>query len=662
MRRVARRNSLDVNVPRADGSVVFAQLELVDAFHVRSDLWLESADGDRRRITRDARLVQPDARDDGAIVAVQFVDGTTRLVAVDAATGRIAALTTTHPDTQWAEPRWGGVRGTEVAAVRRVRGGRSEVVRLDSAGRATVLLASDRIEASPAWSAGACRLWSVSDRGGLPEPLVTYVNCSMATGSGGATSGGVSGVPRSTAGVVALDVSRAGGDAAVAVLGIGGSGYRLLTHALASLAVDATVRPLADSLDAARRALADTAGQGAGAGAARRYSPWRGLVPRWWLPLVGETADGTTTLGAYSSGSDVVARHLWSAEVMVPVRRSEELDGALTWRWRGLGQPAIDVALVQEWARGRTTLVDTNDARTPFRYARPERTASLGVSFVRPRVYTSASLSAGVEYEWFEPLRTEPAAVLSRLATRFQERTAYPGAYLSASWAALQRAPQAVSAEDGVSVGGTVRQRWQGDADLAPGRTAIGVLRGYRSVSLPGYARHVLATRLSAAWANDASLDDWSAGGTSGASLEVLPGVTVGDASRSFGVRGFAAGTQRGNRALGGALEYRAPLFIANRGLGLTPLYLARTGITLFGEGASAWCAVAAAQPVCDHGPTPRTWMASVGGEAWIDASATFDVPYRLRFGVAAPVSARELSLGGTRRPASAYVTFGAAF
>jgi hypothetical protein len=298
------------------------------------------------------------------------------------------------------------------------------------------------------------------------------------------------------------------------------------------------------------------------------------------------------------------------------------------------------------------------------RVARADRTASLGISLVRPRIYTNASLSAGLEYEWYAPVRTDPDTLAELLVASARERIDLPGAYVSMSWSALQRAPQAVSAEDGVSVGTTLRQRWQRDVDLPDGRTAIAVLRGYRSLALPGYAKHVLATRLSAAWANDASLDDFDAGGTSGSSLEVLPGVSVGDATRSFGVRGFAPGTLSGNRALGGSFEYRAPLKLANRGLGLTPLYLARTGVTLFGEGASAWCSVRSPQPVCPAGSTAsRLWLGSFGAELWLDASASYDIPYRVRLGVAEPVRSRADALGnGPWMSPHLYVTFGAAF
>ena len=667
MRRLGRRNTLDVNAPRPGGGYVFGQLDFVDPFRVRSDLWVMDADGDRRRLTRGARLLQPDVRADGEIVAVQLVRGTTRLVRLSERDTRIVAITATHPDTQWSEPRWGGTDDREIAAVRRVRGGRAEIVRLDTNGVATLVTSSDRVEASPAWTGPACgALWSVTDRGGQPMPLLTTAACGAALGP---LSFALPHPAPGTAGIVSLDANRLRDSVGpplpeLAAVAIGARGYRLMLRDPRDAYHGDTLPRLADSLGAARLALVDTAGQAAAALSSRGYSPWRMLVPRWWLPLVGESDEGTTMLGAYTSGSDIVGRHSWSAQASVPVRRAGEWDGAFTWRYRGLGQPTLDLALTQEWDRGTVSVPDGSGttARDTLRYARANRNVSLGATFVRPRIYTSTSLSVGGEYEWFEPVRTTPAARPDQLSALAFRRVALPGAYVALGWAALQRAPQAVSAEDGVSVGVTFRERWQGVYDIPNGHSAIGSLRAYRSLALPGYAKHVLAARLSGAWGSPSNLDVFSAGGTSGSSVEVLPGVTVGDAARTFGVRGWEPGYLDGNQAAGGALEYRAPLVLANRGLGVSPFYLARTGLTFFGEAASAWC-VQSAQWNCGNFQDPRLWIGSVGAELWLDASASYDLPYRVRLGIAEPVRSRADAFGGGRwLPVKLYVTFGAAF
>lgn len=663
LRRLGRRNTLDVNAPRADGGYVFGQLDFVDPFRVRADLWVVDADGDRRRLTRGARLVQPDVRADGAILAAQIVGGTTRLVRLTERDTRIVALTTTHADTQWSEPRWGGAEGREIAAVRRIRGGRAEVVRIDTSGATVVVSASDRVEASPSWDRAGCALWSVSDRTGQPLPLL-----SAPCGDTASTVLALVGVAPGTAGIVALDAGPRGAGhpghaGTLAALGIGARGYRLMLRDVAAPAPTESVAARGDSLPAARLALADTAGRGAAVGRTSAYSPWRLLVPRWWLPLLGESDEGTTMLGAFSAGSDIIGRHVWSAQASVPVRRPEEWEGSLSWRYRGLGQPTLDFAAVQQWDRGDVTVpLPGTTARDTLRYARANRTVSLGTTVVRPRIYTNASLSVGGEYEWYEPVRTTPRATRAQLQPRAFRRLALPGAYVSLGWSALQRAPQAVSVEDGVSVGTTYRERWQRAYDIPNGRSVFATARGYRSLPFAGYAKHVVAARVAGAWQSASNLDVFSVGGTSGASLEVLPGVTVGDASRAFGVRGWAPGTLEGNRALGGALEYRAPLTLPNRGLGVSPFYLARTGITFFAEAASAWC-VQSRQWSCPADVTPRLWLGGAGAELWLDASATYDIPYRVRLGVAEPVRSHEDALGNSRwQSPQLYVTFGSAF
>src|SRR5262249_51851595 len=76
-RRLGRRNSLAPNVPLADGSLLFSQIDLTDPFTIRSDLYLEQPSGTQRRLTVGARLSHPDARPDGTIVAVQSGAGAT---------------------------------------------------------------------------------------------------------------------------------------------------------------------------------------------------------------------------------------------------------------------------------------------------------------------------------------------------------------------------------------------------------------------------------------------------------------------------------------------------------------------------------------------------------------------------------------------------------
>ncbi|MGI8766713.1 MAG: hypothetical protein ACR2KM_09420, partial [Gemmatimonadaceae bacterium] len=98
--RLSRRNSLDVNAVRADGSIVFSQAEYRDRFHSGSDLYVQRGDN-IERLTFGARLSAPDVRADGEMVAVQTVPAATRLVLVSPDGKRIRPITAASVDTPW---------------------------------------------------------------------------------------------------------------------------------------------------------------------------------------------------------------------------------------------------------------------------------------------------------------------------------------------------------------------------------------------------------------------------------------------------------------------------------------------------------------------------------------------------------------------------------
>ena len=119
-RSIGRRNAPSINVPLPNGDVLFSQPDLIDAYRLRNDLYVQRGD-DEIRLTRGARLSTPDVRRDGAIVAVQQVPGSTRLVRVSADGKSIVPITAGGLDLQWADPRW-SPEGGRIAAIRIPRG------------------------------------------------------------------------------------------------------------------------------------------------------------------------------------------------------------------------------------------------------------------------------------------------------------------------------------------------------------------------------------------------------------------------------------------------------------------------------------------------------------------------------------------------------------
>jgi hypothetical protein len=189
-------------------------------------------------------------------------------------------------------------------------------------------------------------------------------------------------------------------------------------------------------------------------------------------------------------------------------------------------------------------------------------------------------------------------------------------------------------------------------------------VRAYKSVDLPGFAHHVLALRLAGGVETD-SIDALGAGGTSGTSLELLPGYAVGGSAETFGVRGFPADAQLGTAAAATTLEYRVPLFMPARGFKLVPLFFTRASLAAFAEAGSAWCPGLAREwnLFCEGAPDAPRWLAAAGAELHLEAALQYDTPYRFRLGVAAPVAGRGEARTAERvRAATAYFTLGLAF
>ncbi len=664
--RLGRRNALSPNVrltagPFAGGTL-FSQLEYADPFTVRGDLWVQTgrtidfgaASRGQRRLTFGQRLSHPDARArDGAIVAVQNVAGTTRLVRVSPDGSAIASLTRAAADTQWAEPRW-SPDGALVAAVRLTRGGRSAVVVLDTTGLARRVLGEERAVASaPSWATdGRTLVWS-SDRSGTPQPYAATLDDPRPRRVAVTALGVTQPVPSSAGGRLAAMLLRADG----------------LHVAVRDLEV---VHDTVDGPALPAPAFAQTSTVGdvaAASGAARPYRAWRSLLPRYWTPLGGQADGGGTLLGAATSGRDVLGRHAYDAQLSVNVE-TRDLEGDLSYRLVRAARPYVDLFATQGWQYDTLAVQRSGGVREDRPLDRRTRQVGASLVFARPRYRTSSSLSVGAYWETRAYRSTLPA--LAAFADSVIGAS-FPTLGVSGAWTNARRPLVSISPEDGVALSFSAQQRWQDGAGVAAGssRRAVGVARAYRSLDLPGFSHHVLAVRAAGGVTDRRTATEFTAGGVSGSSAVLLPGVSVGDPSRSFGARGCPAGAQRGLRAAAASVEYRAPLLLPARGLALLPAFLDRVSLSAFADAATAWCPAdvdRGEQTLCRRtstgapnlvvSPDAPRWLTSVGAELNLDAALQYDQGYRLRVGVAAPV--RETQRASNR--VSVYGTLGLSF
>lgn len=658
--RLARRHTESPNTVLPDGSIVYSQLEFSDPYTVRSDLYTDRPEGGTVRLTRNARLSRPDARPDGRIVAVQTFAGGTRLVLVSRDGASITPITHGDLDQHWTEPRW-SPDGERVAAIRWRTGGWSDVVVIDvRGGLAQPIFSARAIVATPGWSSDGGTVYFSSDHEGItnlyriepgtPQPPVRVSD---------ARTGLFEPQPSPDGRSLAAVIFRADGyHVGVASLGspVGGSGV---------VAGEPATVPPATTHDS----LATS----------RTYSPWQSLLPRWWLPVIGEalTAD-SWRFGGFTSGQDLIGRHSYQAQVLWPNDHSG-ITGSLSYMNARLGQPVIEVSASQDW-ENRGGIVNATNTRVGT-LRRRIRDASAGLSFQRPRARSFAFLGVGGGVE-IRDYASDPAPLLAGLDTVFRQPWRYPRLVLSAGWSNTQFPPLAISLEDGIALSGTARYRWRAGATPTGTTSVVGALSAYKSLDLPGFGHHVLASRIAGGRLDQRATGYLEVGGVSGGTLDVVPGYALGEGRRTFGVRGFPSASVLGMSAAAGSIEYRAPLLLPGRGLGTLPLFLDRTSLTLFGDAGTAWCPgifplrTTPDTSICSQrdydfgrtvaiGEAPFVFrnpplLASVGGELNVNAALlSWDAPFRYRLGVAMPVA------GKSTVPAEAmtvYFAVGASF
>jgi WD40 repeat protein len=674
--RLDRRNGTDPNTPvpkpngpsmdsdsrlaakraaHAGDDLVYSQLDYTSPYVIRSDLYMSCA-GHDRRLTYGARLSYADARTDGLIVAVQATQASTRLVLVrqsrcGSGPSTVQAITDMSPDTQWAEPRW-SPEGDRIAAVRWTRGGYSEIVVLDSQGRVSqVLTRSHSVEASPAWSPDGRRVLFTSDRRGRTE----VYEATLGGGGGGGDDDDdqvrVRRLGGAGAGVFYPSLSPDG--RTLAVSSYRGDGYHI---AVAPFDTAAGEPVSADTSPSVSLGVPDV---GRDTSRVRRYSPWRGLIPRYWTPVTGTSDQGYFEVGVFTSAYDAVRRHSYALQALYNLRRPGEPDLTATYEYRGFAKPVIDFGAATFWDHER--IADTS-GRTVGLLVHRTTALSLAETLLRPRVRTGASWTVGGELE-FRDYHAEPGSLLGLLDRVYASHPVYPSVFTSASWSNAQYPELSISPENGVSLTATATEQWQPGNGPVSGAAqyVVGIADLYRALDLPGYAHHVVAARVAAGWESANSASTFSAGGRSGQAVQLVPGVTVGDEPRVFGVRGYGPGAARGTRAWVGSLEYRLPLTMPGRGWRLLPLFLGRTSLTAFTDAGEAWCQTTggALPAACSAADAQRRLMSSVGAELDLDAALQYDVPYRFRLGLAAPTSNR--SFYGAA-PVATYFSVGVSF
>jgi hypothetical protein len=585
--------------------VYFDQLDYVRSTGLVSDLYvLDLSSGRVRRLTRGARLSDPDVSPDGRWMAAIETRNGHRALAI----ARRAAIEADGPRTAWryplgtdgemAAPRFSPDSRT-IAVERRLLHGRSEIVvlRIDGARVRVIATSARGRNITPAWMPDGTSIVFASDRAGgtfqlyrapvndagEPRPPVQITNL-----AGGAR---------------APAISNDGED--IAFVGSTRDGYDVFTM----VAGDG----LPFQADAAGPVAMASEDRAPGpAPPSSTYRPWSSLWPRAWLPVV-ETADDELRIGAAAAGTDALGYHAWSGAATWSVAR----DAALAPVAPG-ARP--DVAVSYAYQRWRPTFyADAKDETTPVLLPSTATSAAVALA-VREQ-----SVDAGVLLPFRRVRRTTwllgAYHVEHDVVSSERERAAIDRAALrvGAAFSNVRRYGYSISPEWGASAGLSAEVSRPGFGSDARADFVRGDARTY----LPIGMRHaVLALRATAArtGGDEADRRVLRLGGS-----DADESVVSFSEDASALLRGFPSNAFLGTRVALANAEYRVPLAWIERGYGTWPLFLRSVQATAFVDAGNAW-----------GGPAPAdgvkwAWGAELGGSI----VAGFVLPVDLFAGVA---------------------------
>jgi hypothetical protein len=636
------RTSLGPSSWRADGGLVTAMTDAVDPYHYYSDLYLIRPNGDRDRLTRRARLMEPDVhRGTGRIVAVRGGGGTTVPVVMDGDGGAIRELVPASPDVHWTRPRW-SPDGTRIAIARWRTGALYDVVILDAATGSVVReVTSDRaVDSSPSWSPDGRYVVFSSDRSGISN-LYAYDT----------SAGTLRRVTNVLTGAFEPDVSPDGRWIALTL-------YRADGYHLARMPFDPARWTEAPPLRPEYRqaGAAPEAGQRAAAGGTRRYSPVPSLLPTAWTPIITrDHKELGIALGGAVGGQDVVGRHSYAAAVQVHPRELRT-DVSASYLFAGLGVPVIGASAAQDWDVAAAAPAVGPDG-VPVRQVllERERRGSLVATFPRPRArsYSWLSVGAGASKREYTLNGSEGPHVPAEV-----------GGAATLGYSTSRGYAYSVSPENGFVAAGSLEGRRYLDAeDGTPGYVrATGRAQQYLPFRAWGYSRHVVALRVAGGADRGSLTPGYTLGGEGGGvgAFPLSTFVSLGN-DVDLPVRGYAERAQFGDRAAAASAEWRFPVALVERGHRLLPLYLDRVWGALFLDAGRTWCSEDCLTRYTEPGTVVSTpTLASVGAELGVNLGLTFLPPVPFRLGVGAPL--RPATAGERTPRPRAYFGVGLAF
>jgi surface antigen Omp85-like protein/WD40 repeat protein len=548
-------------------ALFFDQQDLRRNTGLYSDLYmLTRSNGRVRRVTSEARLLDPDLSSDGeTIVAIQQGRGQRNLVLVrvkpDAIKSSAPTIDTllTEPDTQFNAPRW-SPDGRLIAVERHRLGRFPEIVVVDVATKAVrVVFSQPRTRvATPTWRPDGRAIVAAVAPQEQPFNLVE----APIDGSAAAYQ-----ITHLSGGATWPDVSPDG--RTLVFVGYTVEGYDLFTMPYPQ---PRTARPV--SLPQVEADASSDSIQPA-TQVDKPYSPWPTLVPTSWSPIV-EGDNTQLRIGAATSAFDVLGYHAYTASATWLVSHTEDAPTP--------SAAVPDWNLYYAYTRWRPTLWASASNATSFFAGppTPEGTPTaatlqelqLQAGVILPIQHVRVSHIAAASVFTASDDYTLPSGLLSRNKVGIHGGWATTSAHFYG---------YSVSPERGVTIGGTAETTPESLGSFADTNAFTLDARAY----LPALSEHdVVALRLG--------------GGVSTGNPDIrrtflLGGPGPNGSVIDFGsgafslLRGFGANTFAGSHVVVMNADYRFPIARPQRGIGTWPVFLHTIHAAVFADAGHVW-------------------------------------------------------------------------
>ena len=549
------------------GSLYFTQAEINNGFNVYQDLYVYDVAHDSiSRLTHGQRLGDADLSPDGRqFAAVVSRRGSQNLALVELQTPGVEAtprLVTDYALQRVSSPRW-SPDGASISYAVTDNEGRTAIHLYDVApGRDRTLFTVNHTAAYPVWSRDGSYLIYVSDETGVfnlfAYDLKEGKSYQVSHLLGGALQPDISPDGRS---IIFSSYDSHG--FSIAQMPLDRNKWSIERGPSLATVGQVTAPTLTGSVGGG-----DASGEGVAPGVISPYSPFRTLLPHFWLPRISGDGSDKTVFGLFTAGADVLGYNSYALTADYgPGRKRGYFDLSYqndyfypTLFLKAHAAPLLYADLLQ-----RGDYYELNQGFT------------VGASFPITSLESRYRISAGYQLQDQSALSSLDSSGRFNGVSVFQGRQ--DNLFTSISFDNVLKYPYSVSSEEGRRISLQYRRfdRVLGsDLELSEYSAQY---QEFLRLPTAGLKHQILYLRLAGALADGTTEFSQQAFQIGGIPSDLNP----------YPLRGYPSRSVTGKYIATGTLEYRAPLFFPMHGPGTAPFFAEKIHSALFVDAGEIW-------------------------------------------------------------------------